>query len=278
MRTHMYHLTAATVAGLIAWSGPAPLPATEYEATDYMPLAVGNSWTFQHQWDDYFDRFGSLSQWPAYLAARRAADPAYPSLTITVERTEKVDGNTYYVLSGMPAKWPPAPPHFVAGKKLRWDGTRLVEHTGTGEQALYRFDGANEDGYSIPTTEGDNLVKASIRQDSRWRVPRYRFGFHGHVWPRIPGLDPPEDEPFGYATNRNVVFQANYGISWAADGLFATDYAVFENVLRPVQATLAGATGGVTGQSGTRVVRIEDARTGRTAVSPSSWGEVKGER
>ena len=72
MHTRIYRLT---LAALIAWSGPAPLPATEYEATDYMPLAVGNSWTFQHQWDDYFDRFGSLSQWSAYLAARRAADP-----------------------------------------------------------------------------------------------------------------------------------------------------------------------------------------------------------
>ena len=43
MRTHMHHLTAALVAALIAWSGPAPLPATEYEASDYLPLAVGNS-------------------------------------------------------------------------------------------------------------------------------------------------------------------------------------------------------------------------------------------
>lgn len=153
MRTHMHRLTAATATALIAWSGPAfAPPAADYEASDYLPLAVGNSWTFQHQWDDLHDRFGSLSQWSAYLAARRAADPAYPSLTITVERTEEIDGNTYYVLSGMPENWPPAPPHFVAGKKLRWDGTRLVQHTGTGELVLYRFDGANEDGYAIPTS------------------------------------------------------------------------------------------------------------------------------
>ena len=39
MRTHIHHLTAAAVAALIALATPAA--ATEYEASDYLPLAVG---------------------------------------------------------------------------------------------------------------------------------------------------------------------------------------------------------------------------------------------
>ena len=276
----MHHLTGATVAALIAWSGPAfPQPPSQYKASDYLPLAVGNSWTFKHQWADDHERFGPASQWPAYQPALQEADD-WPSITITVERTEEIDGETYYVLSGMPENWPPAPPHFVAGKKLRWDGTRLVEHTGTGELVLYRFDGANEDGYTIPTTEGDNRVVVKILHIApTWPVPAYQFGFHGYVWPRIPWIDGEEDEPFPWGSGRKIGFLADYGPDWAFEGLWAPDYPVFENVLRPVRATLTGSgAGGASGQSGTRVVEFEDARFGRTPVSSPSWGEVKGER
>ena len=59
-------------------------------------------------------------------------------MTITVERTEVIDDKTYYVITGMPANWPPAPPHFIAGKKLRWEGTHLMERTSDGEHAIFR--------------------------------------------------------------------------------------------------------------------------------------------
>ena len=283
MRTCAYYLT---IVALIARSIPAFAPPSEYEPGDYMPLAVGNSWTFVHRWSDLHDRFGSLSQWSAYVEARNSAGQAdqtagtYPTVTITVERAEEIDGDTYYVLSGMPsAGWPPAPPHFVAGKKLRWDGTRLVEHTGAREQALYRFDGPDEEGYTIPTSEGDKRVAVRILHiQPSWPVPYYQFDFQGYVWPRVPWIDGEEDEPFPWRTGRNVGFLANYGPSWVFDGLFAPDYAVFENVLRGIRATLTDGHGadGTSGQSSTRVVTFEDARYGRTTSVPSSsWGEVK---
>ena len=170
MRTHRHHLTAA-LAALIAWSGPVPLPATDYEVSDYLPLAVGNSWTFGHEWylnegdglEDLDDRFIE-SNWPAYEATWGGR------FTITVERTEVIGGKTYYVLSGMPSGgWPPAPPHFLAGKKLRWEGTSLVEHDGTGEQTFFRFDGSGGrgTGYTIPTTEDDDRVTSRVESLGR---------------------------------------------------------------------------------------------------------------
>ena len=60
--------------------------------------------------------------------------PNSPSSPSRCRSTEVIDGKTYYVLSDMPANWPPAPPHFIAGKKLRWAGTHLMERTADGEQ------------------------------------------------------------------------------------------------------------------------------------------------
>ena len=122
---------------------------------------MGNSWTYSH---DFYDpkgpegerRYGDRNQWSAYLAQE------FPQFTIEVLRTEELDGQTYYVISEMPSNWPPPPPHFIAGKKLRWEGTQLMEHGGSGEQAIFRLDGANRAGYDIPTVEGDNRVTVDV--------------------------------------------------------------------------------------------------------------------
>ena len=138
------HLTLAALVGL---SGALPAAATEYQASDYLPLAVGNSWTYDHEYYDIERRFGDYDQWPAYFAQESS------EFTIEVLRTEELDGQTYYVISEMPSNWPPPPPHFIAGKKLRWEGTHLMEHSGSGEQAIFRFDGHGTS-YDIPTVEG----------------------------------------------------------------------------------------------------------------------------
>ena len=81
-------------------------------------------------------------------------------------RTEALDGQTYYVISEMPSHWPPPPPHFIAGKKLRWEGTQLMEHRGSGEQAILRFDGADETGYEIHR-DGRVTILVSVKVYAR---------------------------------------------------------------------------------------------------------------
>ena len=129
---------------------------------------MGNSWTYSH---DFYDLHGMREEgwgddWPDFWGNHQ--------FTIEVLRTEELDGQTYYVISDMPSFWPP-PPHFIAGKKLRWDGTQLMEHRGGGEQALYRFDGADEAGYTVSTDEGDNRITVNVYAEP---VPRYFFEFH----------------------------------------------------------------------------------------------------
>ena len=89
-------------------------------------------------------------------------NPSYiPNSRSQVLHTEVIDGKTYYVLSDMPANWPPAPPHFIAGKKLRWEGTRLMERTDEGEQAIFRFDATIRGLYLDPPLDRSRFVFSS---------------------------------------------------------------------------------------------------------------------
>ena len=159
-------------------------------------------------------------------------------------RTEELDGQTYYVISDMPSFWPPPPPHFIAGKTLRWEGTQLMEHSGSGEQALYRFDGADETGYTVTTVEGDNRVTVKVYSRP---VPVYEFFFHGTK-----------------EGARGFGFLADYGIYIGGWGIFGEDHSIFENNVRAIRAVLGGTT-----------VEYEDALIPTSTSSSSSWGAVK---
>ncbi len=230
MRTQKMCLTLTTLLGL-SWALPAT--ATDYEAADYLPLTVGNSWTYLH---DYYVLRGDYSQWSSYT-------DEFPQFTIEVLRSEEIDGQTYYMISDIPAFWPPAPPHFIAGKKLRWEGTHLMEYTGGGERAVYRFEGTNEEAYEIPTVEGDNLVTVVSGSDP---VPWYGFRFFGNG-----------------EGGRACRFLAGYGINLCAWVIFAEDYPLFINRIEPLHAVIGGNR-----------VDYEDALV-PTGSSSSSWGLLK---
>ena len=67
---------------------PVPLAAqtTTRNVQDYLPLAVGNSWTYKHE---FIDARNSRAP-TTYLTAE---------FTISILRTEVIDGETYYVFS-----------------------------------------------------------------------------------------------------------------------------------------------------------------------------------
>ena len=221
---------------LLGLSGALPAVATEYQASDYLPLAVGNSWTYEH---DHADRDADYSQWSTYTAQH----PKTPQFTIEVLRTEALDGQTYYVISEMPSFWPPPPPHFIAGKKLRWSGTQLMEHRGGGEQALYRFDGANESGYEITTDAGTDrvTVKAGLNP-----VPWYSFKFHGHA-----------------EGSRACGFLARFGCRGCGWGISSDGHSLFINHVSVIRAVIEGT-------------QIEEADAWiPTSSSSSTWGAVK---
>ena len=257
------------LAALLSLSGVLPAAATDYQASDYLLLAVGNSWTYKHKfYDQGIDSLhdSGTALYPAYYQWSTLDESSQlPMFTITVKDTEVIDGKTYYVISDMPVGWPPAPPHFIAGKKLRWEGTHLMERTANGERSVFRFDGANDAGYTISTSGvdltdypdvstvksaftltygGENLVKVMVYPDPNG----YRFSFYGSE----PG-------------RRSCTFIENYGCVGCGWGIPRSDHSVFTNGLTPIRAVLGG-----------RTVEPEDLLT-PTNASPSSWGQVKEE-
>ena len=271
MRTRTHRLTILTAA-LAALNGPGALPATEYRVSDFLPLAVGNSWTCGHRIGDPFGRLpdsvpccGHPSGWPAW-------DDANGIFTLTVERTEEIDGKIYYVLSDIPTGgWPPVPPHFIGGKKLRWEGTRLMEHTGTNEQTLLNFGGSEV--YEYEPIPGYHPV------------PRAAFGFPAPYleewWETVEAKG--GETVIRDSAISSIEFIAKYGFYTAEESVELGESAAFTNEITGFKAALIESAEGPRGASGEKVVRTVsyyDASRGlegsvTSSVRSSSWGQVK---
>ena len=105
----------------------------EINPGDFVPLEVGNSWTYEHSyWNDSYPR----SRFYTLEDLKPLEIPGYPhgygnptppdsltdirrTLTIEITHTERIDGLEYFVFSGADYAWPPVPPFFWAGKKVR---------------------------------------------------------------------------------------------------------------------------------------------------------------
>ena len=57
------------LAALLSLSGVLPAAATDYQASDYLPLAVGNSWAYEHDYYDLHADGGGIPQYSAYWGA-----------------------------------------------------------------------------------------------------------------------------------------------------------------------------------------------------------------
>ena len=178
-----------------------------YRPEDFLPLAVGNSWTYVHE---YYDR-------------RHPALNATMSLTIAVTGTTVVNQRTYYVFSGSPYDYPPIPHFAMAGKTVRWsaDGD-LIELTPTGEVCLFRFSVPSP--YVIAAVYDDTLCYRSIHAfASRPRDAGFIFSGHPSVY-----------------ESRYASLLEFYGVAQLAVEIALTDYAEFINALDPVGAVLSG--------------------------------------
>ena len=108
-----------------------------------LPLAVGNSWDYEH-----------VEYYPNARSAQL--------VTLSITHTEDIERHTYYVFSDMPYEEPPVPYFFLAGKKVRWEGNHLLFRQQDRDVALYQFQiGDQEVYYPISKTNSDTLVLAS---------------------------------------------------------------------------------------------------------------------
>ena len=140
--------------------------AIKFNPSDFLPLKVGNRWTFTHEYlnDMYFARD---SLWPDIANAnqqeywepyfKQYEIPGYPMdgesypsdslarpevavLSVEITHTEWIDGVEYFVFSEPSYSWPPLPIFFFAGQKVRLseDGILLFHRSHVGIP-LYDF-------------------------------------------------------------------------------------------------------------------------------------------
>ena len=218
-----------------------------YETFEFLPLAVGNSWVYK---DDSNDEYGLLG----------FDDDTPLEVTVSIERTEVIDGLTYYVFSSLPAP--------------------LMEHTGTGEISLYRFDTPGGDTYTIPETEGDKQVEFLDIEDKFGFPPIRIFRFTGYS-----GLDDYLAASPRRSHLRQIRFLAGYGMDWCMDRVYAGDTTAALHQLYGMRATLlvesdgGGARGAASDSTAAfRTVDHWDAQNRHqkpTDLSSSSWGNIK---
>ena len=262
-----------------------PLAAQTKNVQDYLPLAVGNSWTYEHDFSDA----RSILDDPSIESTEEALIESREEITISILRTEVIDEDTYYVFSDVSTSVSEGVPrHFLNGKKLRWDGNHLTEHDGTSSISLYRFDVPTDANrritgeYSIRETHGDTHVEARANMRSSNRVLYQVFKFDGHV---------PDS---GLRFSRSIAFAEGFGVQRSVEVWGSGDMILASNRLRPVRAvfhtTESSQTGTARDASTPTTVAWNDFNcyfSGRdvkygatcnyppTSTSASSWGSIK---
>ena len=116
--------------------------AIEINPLDFVPLEVGNRWTYEHLYINYEHWRGEPFAIPGYPPG----DPpdsltrAKKIVTIEITHTEVIDGLEYFVFSDADYAWPPLPDFFWGGKKVRLsDEGFLVFHWNGQELPVYDF-------------------------------------------------------------------------------------------------------------------------------------------
>ena len=214
----------------------APLAAQEKNVEDYLPLAVGNSWTYRHSFVD-----GRQNTDGSYV---NPSERGKTEFTISILRKEVIEGDTYYVFSNPTSDFPvDIPDHFIGGKKLRWEGTQLMEHDGISSFSIYHFDIPTSDVhvryYSIQPTLGDTLVRAHSGLSGSRNYMRQSLSFEGYT---------------GYLTEggwdsgagswlRIVKFSEDYGLTHAEESIRYGDFGIYANRLFPVRAVIHNSQG-----------------------------------
>ena len=162
----------------------------EGRPTDFLPLQVGNQWTYDHYYGNnvyYFDSFypwerdfywaepGSLKRAVVRAMFEIPGYPYYPDMqngfpgepesafahgefTIEITHTEMIEGQEYFVFSDVEYDWPPVPNLFLAGQKVRFsdEGTLLFRWQGQ-DIPLYAFRDPDCCSPEYPVLQNENL-------------------------------------------------------------------------------------------------------------------------
>ena len=188
---------------------------------DYLPLEVGNRWTYEHIYENDVD---SLTF-------------AEKIVTIEITHTEVIDGLEYFVFSEADYAWPPFPPLFWGGKKVRLSDEGVLMFSW--DEQILRFFGFSDEA----------IAEAALRWDELG-IPLYNFGspsgYTGYklTQARLSRVSFDFSDIFG-VSRAGVVFLQGYGVGLVyvertSIGLCEGDADLFLNELRPISAVISG--------------------------------------
>ena len=258
--------------------------ADEITPTDFVPLEVGNQWTYKHEYKNY------AYEWRRELAPEIRMlfelpdypydDPRHPpdsllwverELTIEITHTEVIDGLDYFVFSRADYDWPPVPTFFWAGQKVRLsdEGVLLLRWNGQ-DVPLYDLNFQHPGRYSIPAypLREDLVTKLDVRRLDR-DENQIRIAFS--VSPKI-------NLPNNISSHMIIRVLPGYGLDscnesyyelveliFGGEVVFAELRSFFHNALDPISAIISGEA----------VSYDQVPRRRNTHVQSSSWGQLK---
>ncbi|MCE2448050.1 MAG: hypothetical protein J4F35_06595 [Candidatus Latescibacteria bacterium] len=201
--------------------------AVEINPLDYVPLEVGNRWTYEHV---YLNDVDSLRYTENIV-------------TIEITHTEVIDGFEYFVFSEADYAWPPFPPLFWGGKKVRLSDEGVLMFSWD-EQTL-RFFGLSDEAIAEAALSWDKLG-----------IPLYNFGSpSGYTGYKLTQarlsrvsfdfFDIPSFSRARSFSRAGVVFLQGYGVGLVyvertSIGLCEGAADLFLNELTPISAVISG--------------------------------------
>lgn len=272
---------------LMVPSAQAQTAESEINPTDFVPLAVGNQWTYEH---DYFNTSYLGTRWRGWNPEVRMLFeiPGYPydspesppdsllwvnhrELTIEITHTEMIEGSEYFVFSRADYDWPPLPEYFWAGQKVRLSDEGVLLFRWNGQDVpLYGFNPQSPSRHLIPAypiREGI-FTKLSIARGRIWdgrsidfsiTFPEFPFPINFHE--KMPALISISFRA-GYGPSYSI---EDYGLVTGFDGFFFRELVpFFWNKLIPISAIISGES-----------VSYKQILIGNTQVQSSSWGQLK---
>ena len=203
----------------------------ELNPHDYVPLAVGNRWTYEHFYTNSLHGFREPFDIPGYPLGSPpdSLAIAYKTGTIEVTHTEVIDGLEYFVFSDADYAWPPVPDFFWGGKKVRLSDEGFLVFRWNGQDiSVYDF-GHNSKYHEYKYTGTLPIFSSTVearfnRLYAESRLSRVSFSFADNY----------------YGIGRSSFLQG-YGMGLAYIYVEGTSRAIlFQNVLVPISATIYG--------------------------------------
>ena len=244
-----YTWIAIVLVALLALCGAVEAD-TELNPSEYVPLEVGNRWTYEHVYrnDVYMMNEDEYGEGKFYVIPGSPPDSlryAENIVTIEITHTEVIDGLEYFVFSNADYAWPPLPELFWGGKKVRLsDEGVLVFHWD--EQILHFFGASDEEiAAAASRWEEQGLPLYDFGRPSdgfggytrtRARLSRVFFHFYDFHFYNIPKPVVPLAE---------VGFLQGYGVGPVYMELISVGMCVgaanlFLNELTPISAVISG--------------------------------------